>query len=86
LREATSLESELDFIIGLGEKRKRQLLTKYANLDEIRAASVEDLSQISGFNRVLAERILIQLNEESQLSGEEGGQAEDTVQTFPDES
>lgn len=84
LREATSLESELDFVVGLGEKRKRLLLTKYANLDDIKAASVEELSKVPGFNRVLAERVLIQLNEESQLSGEES--AEDLAQKFPDES
>ncbi len=85
LREATSLESELDFVVGLGEKRKRLLLTKFANLDEIRAASVEELSKIPGFNRVLAERVLLQLNEESQLSGEESAQPEDTAQSFPDD-
>ena len=71
LREATSLESELDFIVGLGEKRKRALLTKFASLDEIKAASLEDLTKTPGMNRVLAERVLLQLNEESQLSGEE---------------
>ncbi len=71
LREATSLESELDFVVGLGEKRKRALLTKFANLDEIKAASIEEMSKVPGMNRVLAERVLIQLNEESQLSGEE---------------
>lgn len=85
LREATSLESELDFVVGLGEKRKRLLLTRFANLDEIRAASVEDLMNVPGFNRVLAERVLLQLNEESQLSGEEGAQPEDTAQMFPDD-
>ena len=86
LREATSLESELDFVVGLGEKRKRLLLTKFANIDDIRAASVEEISKISGFNRVLAERVLLQLNEESQLTGEEGGAApEDVAQNFPEE-
>jgi excinuclease ABC subunit C len=85
LREASSLESELDFVVGLGEKRKRALLTKYANLDDIKASSVEELLKVPGFNRVLAERILLQLNEESQLSGEESGQPEDTPQTFPEE-
>lgn len=85
LREATSLESELDFVVGLGEKRKRLLLTKFANLDEIRSANVEDIAKIQGFNRVLAERVLLQLNEESQLSGEEGGQPEDTAQAFPED-
>ena len=89
LREATSLESELDFVVGLGEKRKRQLLTKYSSIDDIRAASVEDLSKLAGFNRVLAERVLLQLNEDSQLTGEEAavdsGAPEESAQKFPDE-
>jgi excinuclease ABC subunit C len=63
LREATSIESELDFVVGLGEKRKKQLLSRYASLDEIRAASADEIAQLKGFNRVLAERILLQLNE-----------------------
>ena len=85
LREATSLESELDFVVGLGEKRKRLLLTKFTDLDAIRAASIEELVKVAGFNRVLAERVLLQLNEESQLSGEESTQPEDAVQKFPDD-
>jgi excinuclease ABC subunit C len=64
LREATSLESELDLVVGLGEKRKKDLLKAFPNLDVIRSASVEEISQVKGFNRVLAERILLQLNEE----------------------
>jgi len=60
-------------------------LSKYSSLDEIRAASVDDLVKIPGFNRVLAERILLQLNEESQLSGEEGMSPEDEVQVFPED-
>ena len=68
LREATTLESELDYVVGLGEKRKRQLLTHFTGLEEIRAASIEDIAKIPGFNRVLAERILLQLNEDSQLT------------------
>lgn len=69
LREATSLESELDFVVGLGEKRKRALLKKFGSLEEIRAAEVDDLATIHGFNRVLAERILLQLNESSDSDG-----------------
>lgn len=71
LREATSLESELDFVVGLGEKRKRQLLTKFSSIDEIRTARIEEIASLPTFNRILAERILLQLNEDSQLSGEE---------------
>ncbi|MBX3018846.1 MAG: excinuclease ABC subunit UvrC [Bdellovibrionaceae bacterium] len=63
LREASSLESELDFVVGLGEKRKRDLLRKFPSVEAIRGASVEQISEVPGFNRVLAERILLQLNE-----------------------
>ena len=86
LREATSLESELDFVIGLGEKRKRALLTKFSSTDEIRAASIEEIATIPGFNRVLAERILLQLNEDSQLSAEAISQPEDFSQEPVDEA
>lgn len=64
LREATSLESELDFVVGLGEKRKRELLKKFPSVEAIKAASVDDIASIKGFHRVLAERILLQLNEQ----------------------
>lgn len=64
LRENTTLESELDHISGLGEKRKRDLLQKFGSVEEIRAADPEEIAKIRGFNRVLAERILIALNED----------------------
>ena len=63
LREQSSLESELDYVVGLGEKRKKALLTKFKSVDEIRQAEVEQITELKGFNRVLAERILLQLNE-----------------------
>lgn len=63
LRENTSLESELDCVVGLGEKRKKVLLTHFNSIDEIKMAAAEEIAQLKGFNRVLAERILIQLNE-----------------------
>lgn len=63
LRENTSLESELDYVIGLGVKRKKVLLTHFNSIDEIKMASSEEIAQLKGFHRVLAERILMQLNE-----------------------
>ncbi|MCX7978051.1 MAG: excinuclease ABC subunit UvrC [Bdellovibrionaceae bacterium] len=63
LRENTSLESELDLVTGLGEKRKRILLTRFKSIEEIRAADPSEIAALKGFNRVLAERILLQLNE-----------------------
>lgn len=63
LREGTSLESELDYVVGLGEKRKKTLLTQFNSIDEIRMAEPSEIAKLKGFNRVLAERIILQLNE-----------------------
>ncbi len=63
LREQTSLESELDYVVGLGEKRKKLLLQKFKTVDDIKQADVEEIASLKSFNRVLAERILLQLNE-----------------------
>jgi len=63
LRENTSLESELDFVVGLGEKRKKALLTHFKGVQELKEADPEEIAQVKGFNRVLAERVLLQLNE-----------------------
>jgi excinuclease ABC subunit C len=70
LREQTSLESELDYVVGLGEKRKKLLLQKFKTIEGIKEASVEDIANIKSFNRVLAERILLQLNEAEEKSEE----------------
>jgi excinuclease ABC subunit C len=64
LRENTSLESELDAVTGLGEKRKKALLQKFGSVDQLRSAEPEEIVQIKGFNRVLAERILLHINED----------------------
>lgn len=64
LREGTSLESELDHISGLGEKRKRDLLQKFGSVEVLKGASPEEIAQMKGFHRVLAERILLHLNDE----------------------
>lgn len=57
-RNKELLSSSLDQIKGLGEKKKRYLLTQFASLDEIRQADVETLASLKGFNRRLAEAIL----------------------------
>jgi len=63
LREAGSLASVLDAISGLGEKRKTALLKKFETIEGIKAADVEELTKVPGMNRVVAERILLQLRE-----------------------
>jgi excinuclease ABC subunit C len=64
LRENRSLESELDTITGLGDKRKKFLLSRFENLDQLKFSTAQDIAALPGFNLVLAERILLALNEE----------------------
>ena len=64
LRKNRTLASELDFVVGLGEKRKKALLKKFENIEQIKNADAEEIASIRGFNKVLAERILLQLNED----------------------
>lgn len=66
LRENTSIASELDSIIGLGEKRKQILLSKFGSVEDLKGADPEEITKLKGFNRVLAERILLALNEEDE--------------------
>jgi excinuclease ABC subunit C len=65
LREKRTLESELDQISGLGDKKKKALLKHFGTLEALRDANVEDIMQLKGFHRLLAERILLILKEGS---------------------
>lgn len=49
--------SPLEEIAGLGPKRRQQLLKQFGGLQGIARAGVEDLMQVHGINRALAERI-----------------------------
>lgn len=46
IRSKGALESVLDNISGIGEKRKKDLLKKYSNIDKMKEASIEDLNSI----------------------------------------
>jgi excinuclease ABC subunit C len=46
IRSKGALESVLDNIAGVGEKRKKELLKKFGSLDKIKKASLEDLENI----------------------------------------
>lgn len=63
LRDDRTFASRLDEIIGLGEKKKKDLLNKFGSVEAIRRASVDELISLKGINRVLAERILLHLEE-----------------------
>jgi excinuclease ABC subunit C len=57
LRRERNFKSVLEEIPGIGEKRKRALLGHFGSLKRIRAATTDDLAQVEGFNRELAERV-----------------------------
>lgn len=62
LRGKTGLQSALDEIPGIGEKRKRQLLQRFGSLRRLRAASAEDLARVGGLPPRLAEATYRLLN------------------------
>src|SRR5439155_9537419 len=57
LRRERNFKSVLEEIPGIGEKRKRALLSHFGSLKRIRAATVDDIAQVDGFNRELAQRV-----------------------------
>ena len=70
LRKHRTLASELDYVVGLGDKRKQALLKEFESIEQIKNADVNTIAQMYGFNKILAERILLQLNEEEVENGE----------------
>ncbi len=58
LRDKRLVESPLEQIHGIGKKRRLELLRHFGGIAGLRAATVEDLVKLKGFNRSLAERVL----------------------------
>ncbi|GAA3708531.1 excinuclease ABC subunit UvrC [Microlunatus aurantiacus] len=61
-RSKSMVESLLDDVPGLGEVRRKTLLTHFGSLRKLRAASVEEIAQVPGFGPVLASAIKAQLD------------------------
>jgi excinuclease ABC subunit C len=70
LRRERNFKSVLEEIEGVGDKRKRALLSHFGSLKRIRAATTEEIAQVEGFNKALAERV------QKFLSAAEEAQAE----------
>ncbi len=58
----TSIKSSLDDLFGIGVVRKKMLLRYFGSLNQIKRASIDDLSEVSGIGKITAESIYTQLH------------------------
>ena len=62
LRDESITKSELDYIKGIGEAKKKALLKYFGSVEKIRNSSIEEIEKVNGINGELAKNILQQLN------------------------
>lgn len=70
-RSSSMIQSVLDEVPGLGEKRRKELLKHFGSLKKVRQASIEDLQVVSGVGPKLAQAIYDTLTDQS-ASKEQG--------------
>ncbi len=57
VRDKEMTKSKLDYIDGIGEKKRVALLKRFGSIKKIKEASIEEISEIKGINKNLAEKI-----------------------------
>ncbi len=68
-RSRSMTTSALDDVPGLGEVRRKALLRHFGSVKKVRAASVDDLTQVPGFGRRTAEAVSASLTASTAGSG-----------------
>ena len=58
LREKGLLQSPLEKIPGIGKKRRLELLRVFGSIENIRNATIDELTKLKGFNKKVAENLL----------------------------
>lgn len=56
-RSARTLDSELNTIKGIGERRRQELLRRFGSIDKIRSAELSDLMLTGGLSRKVAQQV-----------------------------
>ena len=57
LRDKEMTKSKLDYIDGIGEKKRTALLKEFGTVSKIKEASVEELTKVKGINEALAKKL-----------------------------